>query len=110
MGEEEVEFTLMSEDGGSNVTTIVGNATSSAPPPPPPPEPLSICPDPDKYPTIAEFNAALGTWASVLYVVSAVIVVILALQYGFLVGKFNKNVPNQRKVSERTILNATRIM
>lgn len=109
MGEEEVEFTLMSGDGGSNVTTIVGNATSSAPPPPPP-DPLSLCPDPDKYPTIAEFNAALGTWASVLYVVSAVIVVILALQYGFLVGKFNKNVPNQRKVSESTALNATRIM
>ena len=108
MGEEEVEFTLMSGDGGSNVTTIVGDATSSAPPPPP--DPLSLCPDPDKYPTIAEFNAALGTWASVLYVVSAVIVVVLALQYGFLVGKFNKNVPNQRKVSERTILNATRIM
>ena len=97
----------MSEDGVSNVTTIVGNATSSASPPP---DPLSLCPDPDKYPTIAEFNAALGTWASVLYVVSAVIVVILALQYGFLVGKFNKNVPNQRKVSERTVLNATRIM
>ena len=56
------------------------------------------CPDSDSYPTIAEFNETLGGWASVLYIVSAVIVVILALQYGFLVGKFNKNVPNQRKV------------
>ena len=104
--DEEVEFTLISEDGGSNVTAIVGNATSSAPPT----DPRSLCPDPDTYPTIAEFNAALGTWASVLYVVSAVIVVILALQYGFLVGKFNKNVPNHRKVSERVVLNATRVM
>ena len=105
MGEEEVNFALMSEPG-SNITAMVGNATSSAPPP----DPRSLCPDPDTYPTIAEFNAALGTWASVLYVVSAVIVVILALQYGFLVGKFNKNVPNQRKVSERVVLNATRVM
>ena len=56
------------------------------------------CPDSDSYPTIAEFNETLGGWASALYIVSAVTVVILALQYGFLVGKFNKNVPNQRKV------------
>jgi hypothetical protein len=60
---------------------------------------LMQCPPLDTFPTIVEFNAALGVYASVLYVSSAVIVVVLALQYGFLIGKFNKHVPNQRKVN-----------
>ena len=98
MGEEELDLTLGREVGGVNGTGIMENETSSARP-----DLQSLCPDADSYPTIAEFNEALGTWASVLYVVSAVIVVILSLQYGFLVGKFNKNVPNQRKVREINI-------
>ena len=105
MGEESVDFTPTKETGDFDLTGIMENETSGARQ-----DSQSRCPDPDSYPTIAEFNEVLGTWASVLYVVSAVIVVILALQYGFLVGKFNKNVPNQRKVSERVVLNATRVM
>ena len=105
MGEEGVDLTLTKEVGGFNMTGMSENWTSSARP-----DLHSPCPDPDSYPTIAEFNEALGTWASVLYVVSAVIVVILALQYGFLVGKFNKNVPNQRKVRSIAVLEDPRIM
>ena len=103
MGEESVDFTLTKEAGDFNMTGIMENETSGARA-----DSQSPCPDPDSYPTIAEFNEVLGTWASVLYVVSAVIVVILALQYGFLVGKFNKNVPNQRKVREIYIFGGSR--
>ena len=57
------------------------------------------CPPNDEYPTIEEFNAALGGGAIALYVLSAIVIVVLSIQYGFLAGHFLRHVPDSRKVN-----------
>ena len=61
---------------------------------------IEECPPLDEYPTVPEFNEALGGGAVALYVLSAVVIVILALQYGFLCAHFMRHVPDSRKVCE----------
>ncbi len=56
------------------------------------------CPPNDSYPTIEEFNLALGGGAIALYVLSGIVIVVLAVQYGLLCGHFMRHVPDSRKV------------
>ena len=51
----------------------------------------------DAYPSVQDFNAALGGGAIALYVISAVVIVALAVQFGFLTGHFLRHVPDERK-------------
>ena len=51
----------------------------------------------DAYPSVQDFNAALGGGAIALYVISALVIVALAVQFGFLTGHFLRHVPDERK-------------
>ena len=52
----------------------------------------------DSYPSVEDFNKALGGGAIALYVLSAIVIIILAIQFGFLTGHFLRHVPDERKV------------
>lgn len=56
------------------------------------------CPPYGTYPTSEQFAKALDVWAITLYVYSAVVVLVLALEYGLLVGHFLAQVPTYRQV------------
>lgn len=51
----------------------------------------------DSYPSVQDFNDALGGGAIALYVISAIVIVVLAVQFGFLTGHFLRHVPDERK-------------
>lgn len=59
----------------------------------------TLCPDVGKYPTTAEFYAGLGGYAIALYVSCALVVVVLSLEYIFLVRHFFVCVPSSRRVA-----------
>ena len=54
----------------------------------------------DTYPSVQDFNNALGGGAIALYVISAIVIVVLAVQFGFLTGHFLRHVPDERKASQ----------
>ena len=47
---------------------------------------FQTCPDPGVYPTVREFYEAFGGYAIALYIASAVITLILAAEYVYLVS------------------------
>ena len=58
----------------------------------------------DSYPSVQDFNAALGGGAIALYVISAIVIVVLAVQFGFLTGHFLRHVPDERKARRNNIM------
>ena len=56
------------------------------------------CPPPKEYPTASEFYNGLGGYAITLYVIAALIVCALLVQFLILVFHFWKHVPGSRRV------------
>ena len=53
----------------------------------------------DAFPSVEDFNAALGGGAIALYVVCAIVIIILSVQFGYLSRHFLRHVPDSRKVT-----------
>ena len=52
----------------------------------------------DEFPSVEDFNNALGGGAVALYVVCAIVIIVLAVQFGFLSRHILRHVPDSRKV------------
>ena len=61
----------------------------------------------DEFPSVEDFNAALGGGAIALYVVCAIVVIILSVQFGFLSRHFLRHVPDSRKVQCSLVVRST---